>query len=65
MVDLAANIHNTVCDEGESCKRYRNTGDSHHAFYQERARKLTEKLEPIIGSENIPEVVVIVMDELL
>ena len=62
---LADVLHQELCaDAGRRCARYR-AGNPHYDYYQEHARDLTDKLEPLITVAYIIPVVRAVLGEVL
>jgi len=60
---LADMLHNAQCDyTADRCSRYAE-GQHHHAFYDDQAKRITEKLEHVVERENLDEVVRIVISE--
>jgi hypothetical protein len=66
--DLVDIIHHALCINGDKCKRFNKEdikGNTHSVYYQVRANTLMQTLGPIIGEENVPIVVMAVLDEVM
>jgi hypothetical protein len=65
VTQLAGVLHEEHCGNLPGCRRWDSPASDHRQYYQDRARAITEKLEPAIGRANVVTAVRVILEEML